>query len=156
MIRKLTLRAAALAAATALATAFGLGLASDAGARGPGGFGKGARIERAIEKLGLDEAKRAEVFGVIDAARPAGRALRAQVRSERQELRALLADPSVGEDAVLAKSDEVAAARAELEKHQLRTLLQVRARLSAEQQEKLAEVMGKRHCGSHHERRHVL
>jgi len=155
-IRSLQRSAAALAVVTAFATAFGLALASDAEARGPGGFGKGKRLERAIQKLDLDEAKRAEVLGVIESARESGRALREQLRTEHRELRAMLEDPNVAEDAAIAQSDAVAAARAELEKHQLRTLLQVRSLLTPEQQAQLAEVMGKRHCGSRHERRHVL
>lgn len=151
-IRKLILSAAALVFAAGLG-----GLATDAGAKGPGGYGKGARLERAVEKLELDEAKRAEIFGVIDAARPTGRELREQVRAARQEMRALLADATVGEEAVLAKADAIAALGAELKKHELRTLLDVRGRLSAEQQAQLAEAMtAKRHCGGRQERRHVL
>lgn len=153
MIRKLTLSVAA-----ALAMAVGLGLATSTWAKGPGGHGgKGARLERALESLELDEAKRAELFGVIDAARPAGRELRERAREARKEMRALLENPGTGEEAVLAKADEVGAIHTELRKHELRTLLQVRARLSAEQQAQLAEAMAKRHCGGGRgERRHVL
>jgi Spy/CpxP family protein refolding chaperone len=95
---------------------------------------------------------------VIDAARPAGRELREKIRAAHEEMRALMADPSAGEEAVLAKADTIGALHTELRKHELRTLLQVRARLSAEQQAQLTEAMGKKHCrgGSRHERRHVL
>jgi Spy/CpxP family protein refolding chaperone len=152
MTRKLSLSAAA-----AIAVAVGVGLAADAWAKGPGrfGHGAGARLERAVEKLELDEAKRAEVFAVIDAARPAGRALREKMRAAHEEMRALLEDASAGEEAVLAKADAVGALRTELAKHELRTLIQVRTRLSAEQQAQLAEAMSRKHCGRH-ERRHVL
>jgi len=156
MIRNLT-----LSAAVALAAALGLGLATSSWAKGPGGpgdhRGPGPRLERALEKLELDEAKRAEVFGVIDAARPAGRELRERMRTAHEEMRALLEDAGAGEEAVLAKADAIGALHTELRKHELRTLLQVRARLSAEQQAQLTEAMGKRHCGGgRHERRHVL
>jgi Spy/CpxP family protein refolding chaperone len=151
MTRRLTLSAAA-----ALAVAIGLGAASGAWAKGPGGLrGHGAKLERAVEKLELDEAKRAEVFGVIDAARPAKRELRERMRTAHQEMRTLL-EANAAEDVVLAKADEIGALQTELRKHDLRTLLQVRARLSADQQAQLAEAMSKRHCSGRHERRHVL
>jgi Spy/CpxP family protein refolding chaperone len=136
----------------------GVGLAVEAGAKGPGGHGHGgsARLERAIEQLELDAAKRSEVFGVIDAARPAGRELRERVHAARGEMKALLADPKAGEEAVLAKADEIGALQTEVRKHELRTLLQVRARLTAEQQAQLAEAMHKRHCGAGRGGRHVL
>lgn len=150
-----------LSSAMAFAVAAALGLATSSWAKGPGGpggfDGPGARLERALESLALDEAKRSEVFGVIDAARPAGRELRERLRTAHEEMRALLADANAGEEAVLAKADAIGALHTELRKHELRTLLQVRGRLSAEQQAQLAEAMGKRHCGGgRHERRHVL
>lgn len=158
-IRKLVLSLTA-----ALAVAAGLGLATGTWAQGPGGHGAGshggghgARLERALESLELDPAQRSELFGVIDAARPAGRALRERMRSAHQEMRTLLADPSAGEEAVLAKADAIGALHTELRKHELRTLLQVRSRLSAEQQAQLAEAMTRRHCrGGRGEDRHVL
>jgi Spy/CpxP family protein refolding chaperone len=152
MIRKLTLPVAAV-----LAVAVGIGLATSSWARGPGHGGKGARLERALESLELDEAKRAEVFGVIDAARPAGREIRERTRAAHQEMRALLESPDASEEAVLAKADAIGALHTELRKQELRTLLQVRALLSPEQQAQLAEAMAKRHCGGGRgERRHVL
>lgn len=151
MTRRLTLSAAA-----ALAVAIGLGAAAGAWAKGPGGpRGDGARLERAVEQLELDEARRSEVFGVIDAARPGQRELRERMRKAHEEMRTLL-EGSAAEDAVLAKADEIGALQTELRKHELRTLLQVRARLSAEQQAQLAEALSKRHCSGRHERRHVL
>lgn len=155
MIRKVSL------SVTALAAAVGLAFAANAGAKGPGERGHGgpggagARLERALESLDLDAGKRSEVFGVIDAARPASRELREKVRTAGAEMRALLADASAGEEAVLAKADAIGALRTELQKHELRTLLQVRARLSADEQAQLAEAMSRKHCGRH-ERRHVL
>lgn len=150
-----TIRRFAFGLAAAAALAVGLGGAGGAWAKGPGGHGKGAKLERAVEKLELDEAKRAEVFAVIDAARPAGRALREQMRTAHQEMRALL-ESGAGEGAVLAKADEIGALRTEMQKHQLRTLLQVRAQLTPEQQTQLSEAMAKRHCKGRGERRHVL
>ena len=130
-------------------------------AKGPGHPGHGPRLERAIESLELDEAKRAELFGVNEAARPAGRALREKMRTARQEMRALLEDPAASEEAILAKADEIGALATEMRKHHLRTLLDVRSRLSADQKAQLSEALGKRggkfgHCGGRGERRHVL
>ena len=141
--------------ALAAGLAVGLGFATPSLASGKGGYG-GPRLERAIDHLELDDAQRAEVFSVIDAARPTSRELREQIRAAHQELRAMLADPSVDEAAVLAKAEAIGALRTELSKHRLSTLIQVREQLSPEQQEKLAEAMNERHGRRHGERRHVL
>lgn len=145
----------ALAAALAVGLALGVGFATPSLAGGKGGHG-GPRLERAIDRLELDETRRAELFAVIDAARPASRDLREQIRAAHQELKTMLADPSVDEATVLAQADTVGALRTELSKHRLSTLLQVRDQLSPEEQEKLADAMKKRHSRRHGERRHVL
>lgn len=151
-----TTRRLTLSATAALAVAIGLGAAASAWAKGPGGHhGHGARLERAIEGLELEPAKRAELFGVIDAARPAERELRDRMRAAHEEMRALL-DGNAAEEAVLAKADELGELQTEHRKHELRTLLQVRARLSAEQQAQLATALSERHCSGRHERRRVL
>ncbi|HEY8492977.1 MAG TPA: Spy/CpxP family protein refolding chaperone [Myxococcota bacterium] len=158
MLRKLTLSAAG---ALALGLALTFGTSMDAWGKGPGHRGHGPRLERAIESLDLDEAKRAELFGVIDAARPAGRELREQMRAARKEMRALLEDPAASEEAILAKAEQIGALATEMRKHHLRTLLDVRSRLSADQKAQLSEALGKRggkfgHCAGRGERRHVL
>lgn len=141
--------------ALAAALAVSLGFATPSLAGGKGGHG-GPRLERAIDRLELDEAKRAEVFSVLDAARPASRELREQIRAAHQELRTLLAAPAIDEAAVLVQADAIGALRTELSKHRLSTLLQVREQLSPEEQEKLTEAMEKRQGRRHGERRHVL
>ncbi len=141
--------------ALAAGLTLGLGFATPSLAVSKGGFG-GPSLERAIDRLELDEAQRAEVFSVIDAARPACRDLRAQIRAAHQELRTMLADPRVDEAIVLAQADAIGALRTELSKHRLSTLIQVREQLSPEQQEKLADAMKKRHGRRHGQHRHVL
>ncbi len=141
--------------ALAAGLAVGLGFATPSLASGKGGYG-GPRLERAIDRLELDDAQRAEVFSVIDAARPASRELREQIRAARQELRAMLADPRIDEATVLAQADAIGALRTELSKHHLSTLIQVREQLSPEQQERLAEAMNERHGRRHGEHRQVL
>jgi len=141
--------------ALAAALAVGLGFAKPSLAGGKDGHG-GPRLERALERLELDETRRAEALSVLDAARPASRDLRAQIRAAHQELRTMLADPSIDEATALAQADAIGALRTALSKHRLRTLIQVREQLSPEQQEKLAEAMMKRDGRRHGERRHVL
>ncbi len=139
-------RIAPLAAAV-LALALALPAASFA--RGPHG---GPRIERALERLPLDAATRDAAFAVVDAARPEGRALRADVRAAHEALRSAV---EAGEpaEAVMARADALGQLQTELRKHQLRTWLEVRAVLPAEQQQALAGAMrhghghGPRHGG---------
>ena len=141
--------------ALAAGLAVGLGFAMPSLAGGKGGY-DGPRLESAIDRLELDEARRAEVFSVLDAARPVSRDLRGQIRAAHQQLRTTLADPGVDEATVLAQADAIGALRTELSRHRLSTLLQVREQLSPEEQEKLAEAMKKQHSRRHGERRHVL
>ena len=132
MLRKLAL------AAGATAVALGVVVPS-AGAGGPRDVG--AKLERTLETLDLDDPTREAVLAVLDAARPTQRALRASVRDARREMDGLLAQPGTTEEVLVAKADALEALHAELRKHELRTLLQVRGALSPEQQEQLGRAM---------------
>lgn len=158
MTRKPSFSRTAGRIAVAAGLAVGLGFATPALAGGKGGKGGyyGPRVEKAIERLELDDAQRAEVLAVIEAARPANDELRNQLRAAHKELRAMLADPAVDEASVLAQADAIGTMGTELSKQRLSTLMQVRERLSPEQQEELADAMKKRHGRRHGERRHVL
>jgi Spy/CpxP family protein refolding chaperone len=155
MTRKPSFSQPAAGILVAAGLAVGLGFATPALAGGKGGF-HGPRVERALERLELDDTQRAEVLSVIEAARPAHRELRDQLRAALKELRAMLADPEVVEASVLAQADAIGAMSTELSKQRLSTLMQVRERLSPEQQEELVDAMKMRHGRRHGERRHVL
>jgi len=142
----------ALAAGLAVA----IGLATPALAAGKSFGHHGPQLERAIERLELDDAQRTEIFALLDAARPAGRALREQIRAAHADLHASLAGPDVDESAVLARAEALGALRTTLSKHRLRTLIQVRERLSPAQREQLAETMERRQSRRHGTRRQVL
>jgi Spy/CpxP family protein refolding chaperone len=142
----------ALAAGLAVA----VGLATPALAAGKSFGHHGPRLERAIERLELDDVQRTEISALLDAARPAGRTLHEQIRAAQADLHALLAETDVDESAVLAGAEQLGALRTELSKHRLRTLIQVRERLSPAQREQLAETMERRRSCRHGSRRPVL
>jgi Spy/CpxP family protein refolding chaperone len=144
----MTVSLARSAGLAALSLALGLGYAPASTAKGPMGPG----VERAVEALDLDAETRKQALAVIDAARPTGRELRESLRSAHEELRSLLDQPDPAEDAVLALADRIGTLRTELQKHDLRTLLQVRATLSPEQREQLAEEIRKHPHGPRHGR----
>ena len=131
--------------ALALAIALGLGLALPAGshARRPGG--KGARLERALEKLALAPETRSAALAEIDAARPTGRELRSSLEGAREGLRALLEQPTPSEEAILAQVDTLGAFETEMRKHELRTVLRVLALLTPEQRAALRQELEPRH-----------
>ena len=118
--------------------------------------GGGHRFERAIERLDLDADTQGRVDAVLDAARPAQRDLDRSLREQGEELRALMNDPAATEEAVVAKVDALSKVGAELKKQELRTFFQVRALLTPEQRQQLAEKMEKRggHRGGKCEGRH--
>jgi Spy/CpxP family protein refolding chaperone len=142
---RLLLAAAALAAGLTVSPALAF----------PGGHGGGHRFERAIERLDLDADTQARVDAVFDAARPAQRELGRSLRTQADELRALMKDPAATEEAVVAKVDAMSKLSAEMRKQEIRTAFQVRALLTPEQRQLLTEKMEKRgHRGDKCEGRH--
>jgi Spy/CpxP family protein refolding chaperone len=139
-----------LASGVSAALAATLLLATAAGAFGPGGFGpggEGGRLERAVEGLNLDASTRAKAFAVIDSARPASRSLRSSLMSAHQQLRSLLDQTNVSEDAVDAQIDQLASLQGQLRKQEVHTLLQVRALLTPDQQAQLSQALQPRRGG---------
>ena len=131
-------RASLAGALTLLAAA---GLSGQAAAFGKHGGGGAWRLERALDSLGLDEQRRASAFAVLDAAAPAQRELRSQARAAHEALRELLDQATPDERAVLAQAEQVSAIQLELRKNDLRTLLQVKALLTPDEQEQLQAAM---------------
>jgi Spy/CpxP family protein refolding chaperone len=135
---------AALSAAIAICLAGGLALPASA-RPGPGmGAPPGFFLEKAVDELELPAEQRTAVQAVIDQARPAGEKLREDVKAAHEGMRALLEQPTVDEAAVMAQADAVGAAMTESRKHDLRTMLQVRALLTAEQRTQLKQLVAEK------------
>ncbi len=116
-----------------------------------GGPGHGFRrppldavLERNAGRLGLDEATRARIRALGDAARPEGDALEEKLQQLRKEMRALLEEDTPDRDAVMRQADAVGAAEVELEKHRLGTMLEIRALLTPEQRRELVKLFEER------------
>ncbi len=108
------------------------------------------RLERKLERIEISTESKTAAFAILDQARPAHRALRAEVHDAREALRTLLETEPVDEAAVMAQADVVSALQAEAHKQKLRTLLQVRTALTPEEREAFAK-RGPKH-GRHHGR----
>jgi Spy/CpxP family protein refolding chaperone len=130
---------AAISAAIAICLVGGLSASArpGPGMGGPPGF----FLEKAISKLELPAEQKTAVQAVIDQAKPAGEKLRGDVMSAHEAMRALLEQESVDEAAVMAQADAVGAAMTESRKHDLRTMLQVRALLTPEQRTQLQQLV---------------
>jgi len=128
----------------------GLGLALAAAAGGawaepPPGPRRGPppidrMLERHAERLGLDQAVRAEIQRIGREAFEASRALQDERRALRQELRALLDAEPPDEARVMDHAERMGETDTALRKHRLRTLLEIRALLTPEQRRELVEI----------------
>lgn len=124
----------------------GIGLAAPATARPPGPPAHdGEPLEHLVETLGLDEAALSKVYQIIDASRANQRELRRKHQDAHQQMRTLLEQETPDEAAVMTQADAVGALRTEMQKHRLRTILQIRALLTPEQRAKLLETLRTRY-----------
>ena len=129
MSRSLILAGAALAVAIGVPQAF---------ARGPmGPPDKTAMLESRVERMKLDDPTRSAVRAIIDGAKPVARELQDRAHEEHEALRTLLEQESPDQTAVLAQAERIGTTMTELRKHELRTLLAVRAQLTPEQAQSL-------------------
>ncbi len=134
-----TLYAVMLAGALTLAISasafadFGGGPRGGFGPGGPGFGGPELMLEHMADHLDLDDAQRATVQNILEAARPEFEALREQVRANREALMTLDAgDPTVNDIAI---SNGELATQGTLLAHRVRS--EVRSVLTDEQIEKL-------------------
>jgi Spy/CpxP family protein refolding chaperone len=126
----------------------GASMAESKDGRGCHGHDKGARFDRMEAKLAeleLDEQTRAAAQQVIATARTEGEARREELSDAKRALRELV-EQEAAVDAVMAQADAVGALQTEAHKAKLRTLLELRSLLGAEQWEELE--------GSFHPHRH--
>ena len=114
-------------------------------AGGPhGGFHHGrapeAKMERHLEKLGLEPEQMERVRGILASSKEARQANREKIREAYREMRALLDQESPDEAAIMEQAGKMGELKTEEHKAMLRTLLAVRAELTPEQREKLKEL----------------
>ena len=105
-----------------------------------GHHGKGARLDRLEAKLAeleLDADTRAAAERVLEQARTEREARRDQVRDARNALHELLEQETPAVEQVMAQADALGALETEAHKSKLRTMLELRALLSAEQWQSL-------------------
>jgi Spy/CpxP family protein refolding chaperone len=129
----------------AVALVAGLVLAAAASARPEGPGRHGFSLEDKVAKLELPAETSAAVQKVLDEARPEGEALMQKAREAHEAMRALLEKDPADEAAVMAQADVAGAAMTEHRKHELRTLIRVRALLTPEDRAELSEMMMMHH-----------
>lgn len=131
-------RSLARGAATAALLLAGIAVALPGQAK-PGHHGKhgfrdaGSFMLRHAEEIGVDEATRAEIQAIVDAAREEGKALHEEQRRAHEAMRELLDQAEPDADAVMRQAETIGAIDVRQQKHQLETLLAVRAKLTPEQ-----------------------
>lgn len=119
----------------AFAATIVLGIAASAAVARPpmGAHDHIAMLEQRVASLKLDESTRNAIYAILDGAKPAQRELQEQMRTELTATRAILEQEAPDETQLMAQVDRTSAVATELRKHQLRTLLAVRAQLTPEQ-----------------------
>jgi len=101
-------------------------------------------LERHAVRLGLGDETRAEIRRIADAARPEGERLRAALGAERRRMRDLLGADTPDEAAVMAQAERIGGAETAVQKHRLRTMLEIRAILTPEQRAELVKIHAER------------
>ena len=113
---------------------------STPGHRGCEGHGKGGRLDRLEAKLAdlpLDTETRAAAAQVLERARSEREARHEDLREARHNLYALLEQETPVVEQVMAQAEALGALETEAHKSKLRTMLELRALLGAEQWEAL-------------------
>jgi Spy/CpxP family protein refolding chaperone len=109
------------------------------------GHGKGLdRLEAKLSELELDADTRAAVARVLEGARTEGEARREEKREARRALHALLEQDEPVVDQVMAQADALGALETEAHKAKLRTLLELRSLIGAEQWQELRSSLHRR------------
>jgi Spy/CpxP family protein refolding chaperone len=141
--------AAGAALALVVVALLGAGTAySKPGHGGCHGHGKGSRLDRLEAKLAeldLDVDTRAAAAGVLEQARADREARHDEVREARRALHELLDQEAPAVDQVMAQADALGALQTEAHKAKLRTMLELRALVGAEQWQELEGSLRHRH-----------
>jgi Spy/CpxP family protein refolding chaperone len=117
----------------------------DRAGRGPRALAEG--LERHAEKLGISDETVAKMQSIAATARAAEESDRSELEDLREEIRELVDGDSVetvNSDAIMALLDEAGALETAAKKRRLHALLEMRALLTVEQREQLAELREKK------------
>jgi Spy/CpxP family protein refolding chaperone len=101
-------------------------------------------VDRQAERLGLDDATKAKVDEVANAAQPEMDQLRDRLQSQNQAMGELLSQDAPPVDKVMKQVDEIGATETKLQKVRLRTMLKIRALLTPEQRAELMKLQSQR------------
>jgi len=115
------------------------------GRGGHGSCGGFERLSDKIDDLGLDAEKQAAADQVLEQARVARKAQRAEMRAARQQMRALLEQDAPAVDAVMAQADTLGALETKAHKERLQTMLSLRSIVGAERWKGLGFGPGAKH-----------
>jgi len=97
-------------------------------------------LERHADELGLDAYTRAKIRDIAETSREEEQPLATQLRALHAAMHQLLQSDAPKLDDVMHQADEIGAQETQLRKHQLRTLLEIRALLTPEQRQKLVQI----------------
>ena len=109
---------------------------------GPSGSDRdpGAFIEENAETLDLDEETLTAIRSIVEDSKGEGDQLQAELRELHEGMKALLAQGTPDESAVMQQIDSIGAVETEMHKHRLSTMLEIRALLTPEQREEMAQL----------------
>lgn len=148
MTRSLKLSLGAALLGVAALTSIGVATASPQG--GPGmmglhaGWGGGHAMNRMLDRVDATPEQRARISAILDAAKTERRAQFDSARQTRQQMVALLAQPTIDANAAEALRQQQMAQADVASKRMLQTMLQVAEVLSPEQRKQLADYMAQR------------
>jgi len=101
-------------------------------------------VDRQAERLGLDDATKAKVDEVANAAQPEMDQLRERLQAQNQAMGELLSQDAPSIDKVMKQVDEIGATETRLQKLRLGTMLKIRALLTPEQRAELMKLQSQR------------
>ncbi len=116
---------------------------------------RGPHLERALERLDLDANTWEQIEAILDAAAFENEPLREEIRAAHEEMRTRMETDPPDVDAILSQTEVIGALHVEAHKQRLQTWFAVRAVLTDEQVDELAQMRHKRHARLHrgHENR---
>jgi Spy/CpxP family protein refolding chaperone len=100
----------------------------------------GAFIEENAEVLGLNDETLGAIRSIVGESKDTGDQLHAKLRELHKGMKALLAQDSPDEAAVMRQVDAIGAAEVEMQRHRLGTMLKIRALLTPEQREEMTRL----------------
>ncbi|HJO22958.1 MAG: periplasmic heavy metal sensor [Myxococcota bacterium] len=115
----------------------------------PGGFHgvPGLHLERALEQLDLDASTWEQIDAILDAAMAEKEPLREEIRAAHEEMRMRMEADPPDLDVILSQTEVIGALHVEAHKQRLQTWFAVRAVLTSDQIDALAEIRRNRHAG---------